>query len=55
MICMQSRFCVCAKFFSRLENHFGGMRAGHYTSYCRMDGTNDWYHFDDKDVLKLTV
>ncbi|GFQ84296.1 ubiquitin carboxyl-terminal hydrolase 15 [Trichonephila clavata] len=35
--------CVC---------HFGGVSAGHYTSYSKHVVTNEWYYFNDESVKK---
>ncbi|KAF8783164.1 uncharacterized protein LOC129963728 [Argiope bruennichi] len=35
--------CVC---------HFGGVSAGHYTSYSKHVTTNEWYYFNDENVKK---
>ncbi|KAG8188600.1 hypothetical protein JTE90_005955 [Oedothorax gibbosus] len=35
--------CVC---------HFGGVSAGHYTSYAKHAVTNEWYYYNDENVKK---
>ncbi|XP_042906774.1 ubiquitin carboxyl-terminal hydrolase 11 isoform X3 [Parasteatoda tepidariorum] len=35
--------CVC---------HFGGVSAGHYTSYSKHATSNEWYYYNDENVKK---
>ncbi|KAK9513056.1 hypothetical protein O3M35_001336 [Rhynocoris fuscipes] len=34
-------------------NHYGTMRGGHYTAYCKNKRTRKWYCFDDSSVSVL--
>ena len=33
-----------------MDNHFGGMGGGHYTSACRNKIDGQWYNYDDSRV-----
>lgn len=35
-----------------VDNHYGGLGGGHYTSYVKNDIDNEWYYFDDSRVSK---
>lgn len=35
-----------------ISNHYGGMGGGHYTAYCRKQGS-EWYEFDDSSVSSV--
>ena len=36
-----------------VANHMGGYGGGHYTAYCREQGT--WIHFDDSRVVPISA
>lgn len=36
-----------------LSNHYGGLEAGHYTSFVKNFTDDFWYSFDDADVKKI--
>ena len=38
-----------------VSNHMGEMGFGHYTAYCRAVRNNEWYHFDDSSVSKVSA
>ena len=31
-------------------NHMGSLSGGHYTAFCRHEGSGSWLHFDDQTV-----
>lgn len=33
-----------------VDNHYGGLGGGHYTSYVKNNIDNRWYYFDDSRV-----
>lgn len=35
-----------------VDNHFGGLGGGHYTSYVKNFVDNEWYYYDDSRVSK---
>ncbi|GMF62111.1 unnamed protein product [[Candida] boidinii] len=35
-----------------VDNHYGGLGGGHYTSYVKNDIDNEWYYFDDSRVSR---
>lgn len=37
-----------------VSNHIGGVSYGHYTAYCRSNGTTNWYEYDDCRVSPLS-
>ncbi|TIB18685.1 hypothetical protein E3P92_00428 [Wallemia ichthyophaga] len=36
-----------------IDNHYGGLGGGHYTSYARNHDSKEFYHFDDSFVSKV--
>ena len=36
-----------------IDNHFGGLGGGHYTSYVKNFVDNNWYYFDDSRVSRV--
>ena len=34
-------------------NHMGSMEGGHYTAYCNVRGSGNWYKYDDHEVLDI--
>ncbi|TIB82659.1 UCH-domain-containing protein [Wallemia mellicola] len=36
-----------------IDNHYGGLGGGHYTSYARNNESGEFYHFDDSYVSKV--
>lgn len=36
-----------------ISNHYGGLGGGHYTAYCRKEGSR-WYEFDDGSVTPVS-
>ncbi|KAI8098310.1 uncharacterized protein B0P05DRAFT_601403 [Gilbertella persicaria] len=38
-----------------VDNHFGGLGGGHYTSYAQNFENGNWYNFDDSHVSKVDV
>ncbi|KAH0619986.1 hypothetical protein JD844_014469 [Phrynosoma platyrhinos] len=36
-----------------LENHFGDLDGGHYTSFCKHTLTQSWYNFDDSQISEI--
>lgn len=37
-----------------VSNHYGTMDAGHYTAYCKNSEYNQWFKFDDQDVMEIS-
>ena len=31
--------------------HVGNLKGGHYTTYARLNGSGQWYHFNDSSIL----
>ncbi|KAI8372393.1 hypothetical protein BD560DRAFT_394819 [Blakeslea trispora] len=38
-----------------VDNHYGGLGGGHYTSYAQNFENGNWYNFDDSHVSKVDV
>jgi len=34
-------------------NHMGSMEGGHYTAYCNVRGSGNWYKYDDHEVVDI--
>lgn len=36
-----------------VSNHWGDLKSGHYTTYAKLPGTEDWYKYNDVEVCKM--
>ena len=35
--------------------HVGNLKGGHYTTYARLNASDQWYHFNDSSILNLLM